>query len=382
MKSLQWRMMVPFGVILVVVWGVTLSMMASSLTHGQDGFWERQLEGAGDLLLRLLPSGMIAGAGSGIGDPRNELDFKSGLIALALNTVQLLVVGLLMWGAVRASLRPLRSLSADIARRKVFDATPLPVERVPDEVRPLIVSFNALLVRVDRAVQGERQFIADAAHELRTPLSALHAYAEVARGARTLEEKDQALTRLLEVARRSNRLAEQLLDHARLDAGLNPAGYGRVEIDVLARHVLGEFSVEAEAKGVRLCLRGAQCRVECDLDAIGTLIRNLVDNAIRHGREAGTVEVSCGYDCRGHAIHPFIEVGDDGPGVPREEREAIFRRFYRLAGSEARGSGIGLALVAGIARLHDARIETGTGMDGEGFRVRVLFPADPELVEA
>jgi len=376
-KSLQWRMMVPFGVILIVVWGVTLSMMTASLTHGRESFWDRQLESVGDLLLHVVPDRMLAVAGSGQGGG----DFKNGLVALALNTGQLLIVGLLMWGAVRVSLRPLRSLSSDIARRKVFDATPLPVEQVPDEVRPLIVSFNALLVRVDKAVQGERQFIADAAHELRTPLSALHAYAEVARGARTLEEKDRALARLLEVARRSNRLAEQLLDHARLDAGLNPAGYGRVEIDALARHVLGEFSVEAAAKGVELRLRGAQCRVECDLDAIGILTRNLVDNAIRHGRENGVVEVRCGYDCRGLGIHPFIEVGDDGPGVPPEERDAVFKRFYRLAGSEARGSGIGLALVEGIARLHDARIETGTGMDGVGFRVRVLFPADPELAD-
>ncbi|MFT4247846.1 MAG: ATP-binding protein [Pseudomonas sp.] len=378
MKSLQWRMMLPLGAILLVAWGMTISMMAVNLTHGQGGFWERQLDGVGGLILRLLPAGVLADVGAG----QEMRDFRNGLVALALNTVQLVVVAFLMWAVVRISLWPLRSLSLEITRRKPFDATPLPVERVPEEVRPLIVSFNALLIRVDKAVQGERQFIADAAHELRTPLSALHAYAEVARGARTLEEKDRALGRLIEVSRRSNRLAEQLLDHARLDAGLNPAGYGRVEIDALARHVIGEFSVEAEARGVQLRLQGSHCRVECDLDAIGTLIRNLVDNAIRHGRENGVVEVRCGYDCRGRDIHPFVEVDDDGPGVPAEERDAIFKRFYRLAGSEARGSGIGLALVAGIARLHDAKVETGTGMDGRGFRVRVLFPADPELAGA
>lgn len=377
MKSLQWRMTIPFGGILIVVWAVTIWLIVSGLTHNHQDFLDQQMQGISDALLRLLPAKISAGADS----ERGLISFQSGLIALVLNTAQLLIVGMLMWGAVRVSLRPLRGLSSEISRRKVFDATPLPVESVPDEVRPLIVSFNALLVRVDKAVQSERQFIADAAHELRTPLSALHAYAEVARGARTLEEKDLALLRLLEVSRRSNRLAEQLLDHARLDAGLNPAGYGRVEIDTLARHVIGEFSVVAEAKGVQLRLKGSQCRVECDLDAIGTLIRNLVDNAIRHGRENGVVEVRCGYDCRGRKIHPFIEVGDDGPGVPAEERDAIFKRFYRLAGSESRGSGIGLALVAGIARLHDARIETGTDMEGMGFRVRVLFPADPELID-
>lgn len=115
--------------------------------------------------------------------------------------------------------------------------------------------------------------------------------------------------------------------------------------------------------------------LRCDVDAVGILIRNLVDNAIRYGRLHGTVEVSCGYCLRADQLHPFVQVSDDGPGVPEDARAAIFERFYRVSGNAVQGSGIGLSLVAGIARLHEARIETYEGGDGRGLCVRVLFPA-------
>jgi signal transduction histidine kinase len=114
--------------------------------------------------------------------------------------------------------------------------------------------------------------------------------------------------------------------------------------------------------------------VRCDVDEIGILLRNLIDNAMRHGGEFGTVEVTCAYRQRGGVRRATLEVRDDGPGVPELEREAIFQRFYRVAGSTARGSGIGLSLVAGIAELHGASIETEASHNDRGLVVRIVFP--------
>jgi signal transduction histidine kinase len=207
-------------------------------------------------------------------------------------------------------------------------------------------------------------------------LAALHVQTEVALRAETLGRKDEALRKLLDISHRTHRLAEQLLDLARLDTGLHSTGLLNVDLLELSGHVISEFSIQADSRGTRLLLAGSPCLVRCDVDEIGILIRNLVDNAIRHGRAGGTVEIRCGHVARGHARHPTLEVRDDGPGVPEEERAAIFTRFYRASGSVAQGSGIGLSLVAGIAELHDARIETGAGKDGRGFSIRILFPSE------
>ena len=394
MRSLQARMLATLGAIVVLSWAASIWIIVALMFHGKDSALEHELTHFGAQLLAALPDPIerqIATvdaahlrarrnarahdqAAVDAESPRAELERT--LTAIVLNTSQLAILGLLMWLAVRTSLRPLRAISHAIAQRKGLDMEPLPLQQVPDEIRPLVTSFNTLLARVEKAVQAERDFVADAAHELRTPLSALHAYAEVALRATTLESKDAALQRLLETARRSNRLAEQLLDLARLDAGISSAAYHQVEMAELITHVLDEFSMQAEARHINLQVEAAPCVLRCDVDAVGILIRNLVDNAIRYGRLHGTVEVSCGYCLRADQLHPFVQVSDDGPGVPEEARAAIFERFYRVSGNAVQGSGIGLSLVAGIARLHEARIETCEGGDGRGLCIRVLFPAD------
>jgi signal transduction histidine kinase len=295
--------------------------------------------------------------------------------AMPLNTLQLLIVGLLMWWAFRASLRPLTAMAEILRQRDPFDATTISTSSVPTEIRPLIEAFNALLKRVDSAVQAERQFIADAAHELRTPLAALHAQAEVALRAPTSEQKHAALMKLLAVSQRSTRLSEQLLDLARLDAGLHGNAGQRVELSALVFHVASEFEIAAERYGARIILDTGPCQIECDVDEIGILIRNLVDNALRYGGENGQVKMRCGYVQRGDRQHAFLEVADSGLGVPEEQREAIFKRFHRVPGSGIRGSGIGLSLVAAIAGLHGASIEVSDGLEGRGLCVRVLFAA-------
>ncbi|ATB60389.1 histidine kinase [Xanthomonas citri pv. fuscans] len=388
MKSLQARMLAALAAIVLLSWSTSLWILVALVTQGHHSVFEQELNLLGDRLIATLPDALqhrfdrqteppdAAATPTPIGNPSSRMSVKQTLIAVVLNTVQLGILGLLMWWAVRTSLGPLRALSGAIAQRTGLDTEPVPLAQAPDEIRPLIASFNTLLARVEQAVQAERDFVADAAHELRTPLSALHAYAEVALRAPTLDAKDAALRQLLETARRSNRLAEQLLDLARLDAGISSAAYRQVEMGELISHVLDEFSVQADARQMQLQVEASPCLLRCDVDAVGILIRNLVDNAIRYGRLRGKVEVSCGYCLRADVLHPFLQVSDDGPGVPESARASIFERFYRVPGSTVQGSGIGLSLVAGIARLHGATIEAGDGNDGRGLCVRVVFAGD------
>nr|WP_307728395.1 ATP-binding protein [Massilia oculi] len=292
------------------------------------------------------------------------------LTALAAMTAVLVLVALLLLHALDRSLRPLSVIERALLRRKNFDLTPLPVAALPVELRPLVTSFNHLLVQLDKAVANERRFLGDAAHELRTPLSVLQAHVDVALHARSDAERVEALQMLQQGVRRSARMAEQLLDVARLDAMSCSISTEALDLAVVVEHVVHEYTYHAQRLGCTLVSEKAPAWVEGNLDELGTLLRNLLDNAVRFARDGGHVAVSCGVGPEG----PWLSVADDGPGVPEAERAAIFQRFYRLPGSQGRGSGIGLSLVAAIARLHDARVETGNGLAGKGFAVRVAFP--------
>jgi len=303
---------------------------------------------------------------------------QEALTALVLNTLLLLLVGALMWFVVRHSLKPVVALGAAMRNRRSFDLTPLTPELLPRELHPLVASFNHALRQLDEAVEGERRFIGDAAHELRTPLSALQAQAQIALRAPTAAEKDVALAKLLTVVERSARLSEQLLDLARLNAGANAPKHAPADLGALVMHVVHEFDIHALQQVRTILLDVRPCTIRCDIDEIGILLRNLMDNALRHAPKGGRVRVSCGQEA-GTAPpqerRAYLEVADDGPGVPASERTAIFKRFHRVAGAPSRGSGIGLSLVAGIAQVHRATIETGAGLDGRGLGIRVMFPA-------
>lgn len=296
------------------------------------------------------------------------------LVTTAVATSILALVGVVMWCVARRSLRPVAVIQSAVGRRQKFDLTPLPEVALPAELQPLITSFNRLLKQLDEAIEGERRFIGDAAHELRTPLSALQAHTEVALRATSLVEKDIALGKLLAVVRRSTRLSEQLLDLARLGAGEHSPRREQADLGELVVHVAREFDIHAEQSRRSLILSTAFCCISCDVDEIGILLRNLIDNALRYSREGGRVQIGCRPVMRSGEPLVCLNVSDDGPGVPPSERDAIFTRFYRVAGNQARGSGIGLSLVASIAISHGATIETDTTQDARGLTVRVWFP--------
>ncbi|MBN8886343.1 MAG: HAMP domain-containing protein [Rudaea sp.] len=295
---------------------------------------------------------------------------KAGFVSLLL----LILPGIAIWWVTRWSFAPIDTLRELIGRRKPLDLTPLPDAELPTEVQPLVESFNAQLKQLDAAVQNERRFIADAAHELRTPLAVLAAHAQVALRAGSVEEKNEALLRLSAGVERSARLSEQLLDLARVDAAKSALEHTQIDLSEIVVLIVRDFEPGARQRRQSIVLETDAAIVNGDVDELGILLRNVLDNALRYSGDGGHVAVTCKHAMRNGAIGVNLSVADDGPGVPSGEYARIFDRFYRVMGNGARGSGIGLSLVARIAASHGATIEIGPGLRGRGFGIRIWFP--------
>ncbi|MBO1110708.1 sensor histidine kinase [Bordetella petrii] len=288
---------------------------------------------------------------------------------LKASALLFLLLTLTLHFVVNRTLARLDGLRAALLSRDPFDLAPLPHEGMPAELQPLIVSVNRLLARLETAMNRERRFIADAAHELRTPLAALTTHAELARDASESGSRQLALDGLLAVARRATRLSEQLLDQARLDA-IERCPATPVDLAALISMCVRDYESAARGKRQRIILDTQACVVNGDIDAIGILVSNLMDNAVRYTPEGGCIEVRCAPAPGGGAL---LSVADSGPGVPQAEWPRLFERFYRSRGASGgpRGSGIGLALVAQIARLHGGTAWCTAGLDGRGLGVSV-----------
>lgn len=284
------------------------------------------------------------------------------------------LLGLLVWFAVGHALQPLQRLAKAVKARRVNALEPLADEKLPDEVQPLVGSLNDLLGRLTAALERERAFMADAAHELRTPLTALHLQLGALARAGTEPERAQAMIRLAEGVQRAIRLVEQMLALARQEPRAEPVRT-RFALDELAREVVAELVPLADARQIDLGISESQpVFVRGERDAVATLIRNLVDNAVRYTPAEGRVDVSVEWSAAQPA-QALIRVIDNGPGIVRGERERVFDRFYRQPGTGSPGSGLGLAIVKAIATAHGATVELGEGEAGHGLAVTVSFPA-------
>lgn len=278
------------------------------------------------------------------------------------------VLGFWIWLATWRGLRPLDAVAGEIAARRPDKLEPVAPASAPQEIRPLVEAINGLFLRVGQALESERRFTADAAHELRTPLAALAAQAQVAQRARDDDERNHAIGQLIASSRRAARLVDQLLTLARLDPD-NAAVTETVSLDRLAEEACALHGAEAMGKGVALELDAAAATTTGNADMLRILLRNLVDNALRYTPAGGRVTV---------AVAPgIVSVTDTGPGIPPEERQRVFDRFHRLAGQETEGSGLGLSIVARIAERHGATIGLADGDGGKGLRVTVRFSARP-----
>ncbi|HAF00547.1 MAG TPA: two-component sensor histidine kinase [Methylophilaceae bacterium] len=284
--------------------------------------------------------------------------------------VVLPILAVLIWLGVGAGLKPLQQLKQEVEQRKANRLQPVEIAGVPEEVLPLIQALNELFARLQQAFENEQRFTADAAHELRTPLAALKIQAQVAMRTIDNEARQKVLQNLLSGVDRATRMVEQLLILARVDPEATTVNHRPVDLRTLAIQVITEIEPLAYTKQIDLVLEeGFAHLVLGDEAQLSLLLRNLLDNAIRYTPIGGRVSVSV-YDRQS----VVLEVRDTGPGIPKDEREQVMQRFYRISGSGEEGSGLGLSIVKRIADLHGATLVLSDNDRGSGLLVSVVWP--------
>jgi len=295
--------------------------------------------------------------------------------AVALPQVLVLVVAILLivYGYTFV-LRPMQRLRALIDNRGSNDLSPLDPEAAPQDLRPLILSINGLMERLSTSVAAQRRFIADAAHQLRTPLAGIKSQTELALVERDPGAVRVALTRLAKGTEHATELANRLLTLAR--AG-TPLTAPPVDVDLIGvvRDTIAQHLPDALARRHDLGFEGrlaTPCVVHGDALLLREMLSNLIDNALRYSPDGGAITVSVERDPRSGGV--TLAVADTGPGIPADERERVFEPFYRGADVVAAGTGLGLPIVRTIAHAHGASVSLGPGADGHGLRVAVAFP--------
>ncbi|WP_051953195.1 sensor histidine kinase [Xenophilus azovorans] len=283
--------------------------------------------------------------------------------ALAL----LALLGLLSWLLIRRLLRPLEDTALRIDAKSPHDLTPVQAPDPPRELQPILAALNALLARLAAALDGERRFTADAAHELRTPLAALRMRVQLIE--RELKLPDTHLRQLRADLDRCTALVEGLLALARLEPQAEPLAREAVDLEAL----LDGLDLQAQAPGVQVERALAVPRLRAAPALLASALRNLVDNAVRYGREGGRVRIESARLPQGGTR---LAVRDDGTGVPPGQRARLGERFFRVLGTGQTGNGLGLSIVARIAALHGASLRFEDGLDGRGLSVVLDFPPD------
>ncbi|MBK9585315.1 MAG: GHKL domain-containing protein [Alphaproteobacteria bacterium] len=284
---------------------------------------------------------------------------------------QLPFVLILSFFAITRGLKPLRTVSAEIEKKDSQNLSPLMLEKVPEEIRTVVDSLNQLLVRLDEALKAQRQFTADAAHELRTPLAAVQIQIDNLERSQNEAERRESLERLKAGVKRSIHMVKNLLALARQEPESGEILKEKIDLNRLARQVSDEYLPFAGEKNIRLT---ALCDerekfVIGDEQSLQILIGNLLHNAILYTPENGQVDIGV----VGDGTSVILSVSDNGPGIPEEDRERIFDRFYRVLGTKTTGSGLGLSIVKAIVQKHNAEI-TVTGNNGhKGVRFIITF---------
>ena len=301
---------------------------------------------------------------------RNRLAIDASLRTMSPFLLLLPLLGALVWIAVGRELRPLELLARAVGRRSASALDPLPESGLPDEVRPLVAELNELLDRLGRALVAQRDFVADAAHELRSPLTALKLQIQLADRATVPAERAAAFAALKSGVDRSTHVVEQLLTLARQEPGAADQPFAPVDLELLAREVVAERLSLADAKQLDLGIVQANAvTVEGACDSLRIMLGNLIENAIRYTPSGGQIDVGVRLE-DGAAV---LEVSDTGPGIPAGERERVFDRFYRRAGNDSPGAGLGLAIVRKVAERHGARVQLDDAPGGHGLAARVIF---------
>jgi two-component system, OmpR family, sensor histidine kinase TctE len=347
--------------------------------HEVERYFDGQLNGAN---LRIAAAAQIlAGYGEPLlvivaetTDARRSITRKIMVATLLIEGLLVVLVLAGIWLVVGRGLSPLEQLREDIARRSDHDLSAIDAGRTPGEVRPLIDALNGLFARLETALATHRRFVANAAHQLRTPLAGLHTQTELA-----LRETDPAalrrsLEQLHQASGRASHLVNQLMSLARLE----PRRGHRLQIEQLdlielARTTASRWVPRALNAGIDLGFEAGTraLRVYGERLLLEELLGNLIDNAVRYTPRGGEATVRVGENDK----HPVLSVEDTGPGIDEDERTLVLERFHRGRNAQhSSGSGLGLSIVREIAQSHDATVVIESGPGGRGTAIRVKFP--------
>ncbi len=368
----------------VQIWSADGSKIYLSHTRSRARLPERATLGFADVVTEgerwRVYSTLAGGRVIQVGQPfevRERIAAAAALRSLTPLLIFAPLVALAIWWLVGHALRPVERIASELRRRDAQRLDPVPEEDLPTEVEPMVRSLNGLLERLGRAFAAQRAFVADAAHELRTPIAALKLQAGLVGRARDDGSRGEALRELNAGIDRSAHLIDQLLTLARSEPEARAPAGAEVDLARVAGDAVAEMQPLAAARGSRLGFAApARAEVLGDPSALHSLVRNLIDNALRHTPGGSAIEVALADE--GEAI--CLSVDDDGPGIPVDERGRVFDRFYgRSAGDDA-GSGLGLAIVKAVVERHGGQIELAQSARG-GLRAIVRLPhAPPEEI--
>lgn len=302
-------------------------------------------------------------------DLRRGLAAASALRSLAPLLAFAPLMALLIWWLVGQSLSSVTRLAKEVGQRDARTLDQVSQSDVPTEIAPLVHALNSLLLRLKQAFASQRAFVADAAHELRSPLTALKLQLQLLGKAPDDVARTRALEQLNQGVDRASHLIEQLLTAARAEHADKAVPFATVDLAEITRHAIADVFTLAQARRIAIDLDAPDaCAIDGDAAALRILARNLFDNAVRYTPEGGVVHARL-------AVEPgqvALAVEDSGPGIPAEDRQRVFARFYRREVSDQTGSGLGLSIVRTIADQHGADIVLGSSALG-GLMVTVRF---------
>ncbi len=307
-------------------------------------------------------------------DFRQELENQLTQDSIFIMLVTYPFLGIMIWIIVGRGLEILRKVAREVSQRKPGYLEPVDVDVVPTEIEPLVRELNNLFQRLKEAFEREKRFAADAAHELRTPLAAISSQVQAAMHASSIEETKDSLKKVLMGVDRSTHVVQQLLTMSRMVPDANLVKPVLVDMHRQASEIIASLVPLAIDKDIEVSLEDDEnnpVKIMGNGTAIGILIRNLVDNAIRYTPEGGEVTVKLDADKTNHKA--ILRVIDTGPGIAEELRERVFERFFRVVGTQTKGSGLGLGIVAQIVKLHKAKLELLTPENNKGLEIRVMF---------
>ena len=305
---------------------------------------------------------------------RLEMSLRISLGATAPILVLIILLGGLVWLAVRRSLAPLTALADSVRQRNPYSLTPIALDNLPQEVVPLVEALNHLLISLQHTLEGQRKFTADAAHELRTPLTAVHLQVQLLKKCQDQKQRKELINQLNEGVIRSGHLVQQLLALARMEPDRWERPFAKIDLLRLLRTVVADLTPASLARDIDLGIKDSTpLQVNGDAESLRVLFNNLVDNAIRYSFPHGRVDISLAQTRQmGQVV-----VQDQGPGIPPKDRQLVFNRFYRRADTGTSGSGLGLAIVQEIVKNHQGTIVLADRDSGSGLKVIVALPLSP-----